>query len=195
MSTAVLVSETAVSRWFGPRFAELHPLLQQLHLNGGVLRGWVTVQTGTGLGGWIGRRLARKFSVLPTDRPHVLTVNISHGADGLHWQRGFDHQVAVTSLFAPVGTLPDGYWLEHIKAVRLALTVDIIDGGWHWRCLKTWVYGIPIPRWLAPRTTAFKRIEQGRYRFYVGFALPGLGTVFSYSGLLEAAIDAQSSQS
>jgi hypothetical protein len=40
--------------------------------------------------------------------------------------------------------------------------------------------------WLVPRSRAYKRIEDGRYRFFVGFTLPFLGEVFSYSGLLEA---------
>lgn len=43
-----------------------------------------------------------------------------------------------------------------------------------------------IPLWLLPRTTAYKRIENDRYHFYVGFSLPLLGTLLSYSGNLSA---------
>jgi hypothetical protein len=40
--------------------------------------------------------------------------------------------------------------------------------------------------WLAPKMQAYKCIEAGKYRFYVGFSFFMLGTIFSYSGLLSA---------
>jgi hypothetical protein len=70
--------------------------------------------------------------------------------------------------------------------VRLALTVDIIQGAWHWRPLKVWLRGVRIPQCLGLRVTAYKVIDGGKYRFYVGLALPVLGTVITYSGCLEA---------
>lgn len=94
------------------------------------------------------------------------------------------------SLFVPMGALPDGCWIEQTGPIRLALTVDIIEGGWYWRCLKMWLHGIRVPLWLMPRTQAFKRVEGERYRFYVGLSLPLLGTVLSYGGLLNAAVAA-----
>jgi hypothetical protein len=178
----------AVKDWFGPRFTELHPLLQDLHLRGGALSGTVDIQTGTGLGRLVGAALARQFSIPANGGPHGFKVNIFHGAGGLHWHRGFDGQSEMQSLFVPVGTSAHGYWIESNGPIRLALTVDIIGGGWYWRCLKIWVHGVRMPLWLLPKTTAFKRVEGGRYRFYVGFSLPLLGTVLSYGGLLSASV-------
>jgi hypothetical protein len=182
---------TSVKQWFGEKFTTLHPLLQNLHLHGGTLSGVVEIQTGTGLGKLAGTALARKFSI-PTDRgSHPFTVNIFHRDDGLHWHRSFDGQAEMQSLFVPIGTLPDGYWIESKGPIRLALTVDIIDGGWYWRCRKIWLHGVRMPVWLLPRTTAYKRIEAGRYRFHVAFSLPLLGAVLSYGGLLNATIVAE----
>jgi hypothetical protein len=48
------------------------------------------------------------------------------------------------------------------------------------------VLGLRLPLWLFPNSIAFKTVEAGRYRFYVGFSLPLLGTVLSYGGLLSA---------
>jgi hypothetical protein len=177
-----------VEQWFGAQFAELHPLLQNLHLHGGALSGMVDIQTGRGLGAFIGAALARKFSLPAAGDSHRFQVNIFHGTEGLHWHRHFDGHAEMKSLFVAVGALPDGCWIESTGPIRAALTVDVIDGGWYWRCLKIWVHGVRMPLWLLPRTTAFKRVEQGCYRFYVGFALPMLGTVLSYGGLLDAAI-------
>lgn len=52
-----------------------------------------------------------------------------------------------------------------------------------------WLHGVRMPLWLLPRTTAYKRIEAGRYRFQVAFSLPLLGTVLSYGGLLTATLN------
>ena len=67
----------------------------------------------------------------------------------------------------------------------MTLKVDIIEGGWYWRVTNVRLRGIPVPLWLIPGSAAYKRIEDGKYRFYVGFSLPLVGKVFSYSGLLE----------
>ncbi|HET6430719.1 hypothetical protein [Dyella sp.] len=67
-------AETAVTRWFGPAFGQLHPLLQSLHRHGGELHGPVAVRFGRGVAGIAGRRLARALGI-PTDgcahRMHV----------------------------------------------------------------------------------------------------------------------------
>jgi len=44
--------------------------------------------------------------------------------------------------------------------------------------------GLRLPLWLFPNSQAYKTIENGRYKFYVGFSLPGIGTFLSYSGSL-----------
>jgi hypothetical protein len=182
------MSNMLVEQWFGEKFADLHPLLRNLHLRGGTLSGNVDIQMGYGPGKWLGITIARKFSIPVGSGSHLFKVKIFHAADGLHWHRCFDGQSEMQSLFVPVGTSADGWWIESNGPIRLALTVDIIDGGWYWRCLKIWVHGVRMPLWLLPKTTAFKRVEAGRYRFYVGFSLPLLGTVLSYGGLLKATV-------
>jgi Domain of unknown function (DUF4166) len=179
-----------ISRWFGAAFSELHPLLQDLHLRGGTLAGPVDIRIGRGIGRLFGAALARQFAIPAIGGSHPFAVTIFHGDDGLHWHRRFGGQAEMKSLFVPVGTLADGYWIETNGPVRLALTVDIVNGSWHWRCLKIWLHGMRMPLWLLPKTTAFKRVENGRYRFFVGLSLPLLGTVLSYGGLLDAVIAA-----
>jgi hypothetical protein len=177
-----------VRDWFGPGFAALHPQMQRLHLHGGRLRGGVDVMIPSGLAGVVGRRLARQLSVPVEPGHHLLEVSISHQADGLHWDRCFDRRTDMKSVFQPVGSLPDGHWLERTGPLHLRLTVDTPDGGWHWRCIGLRWRGLPLPVWLFPQSRASKRIENGRYRFEVGFAIPGLGTVLSYGGLLDVVL-------
>jgi len=180
------LNSTPSSHWFGQRFSELHPLLQALHVNGGTLSGPVTITLGDGLAAIVGRRLGTKLGIPVDGNQHTLQVTLSHRSDGLHWDRCFDGDHWMRSLFEPVGQWPDGHWLETTGPIKLRLTVDIRDGGWYWRVLKGQIGGVTLPAWLLPNTTAFKRIEDGRYRFHVSIAMPLLGTVLSYGGLLEA---------
>ncbi len=177
-----------VSDWFGADFVKLHPLLQQLHKQGGQLAGKVEIARPAGLAGALGKALAGKLGIPTQTGEHDLLVTISHQPDGLCWDRCFNHQSTMHSTFVPTGQLPDGYWLESSGPVQLYLTVDTDQGGWHWRCLKMKVHGLRLPLWLMPKTTAYKTIEGDKYRFYVGFSLPLLGTLLSYSGLLTARI-------
>lgn len=171
-------------KWFAESYDELNPLLQDLHMRGGQLTGPVSIKIPVGIAGLIGRRVAKKLGIPVKTGAHSLTVGITPCEDGLHWDRCFDEDSYVKSVFKPVGTKSDGYWVESTGAIQLHLTVDIKEGGWYWRCLQARINGIKIPLWLLPRTTAYKIIENKSYRFYVGFSLPLLGHILSYSGLL-----------
>ena len=181
------MQETQSSLWFEDNFKKLHPLLQDLHIHGGILSGPVNITLAKGLPGVFAERIAKKLGIPTTKQAHTLQVNISHCEDGLHWDRCFDNANEFKSIFKPVGTQSTGYWLENTGDFQLKLTVDIQQSAWHWRCIKNSIKGINIPMWLFPQTTAYKTIENNAYRFYVGFSLPVFGEVLSYSGLLNIA--------
>lgn len=174
-----------VRQWFGPQFALLHPTLQALHLDGGSLRGEVDLTTGSGLAGIVGRRLAHRMG-LPAAGRHAFAVDIHHDGHGLNWQRRIGTSSTMNSCFVPHGVQPQGYWTEDTGPVQLRLTVDIVDGGWYWRCVGVSVWRLRLPLWLFPRTVGHKRFEQGKYIFRVAIALPLLGEVLSYGGALDA---------
>ena len=175
----------AATRWFGEDLARLHPLLQALHREGGGLRGTVAITSGHGVAGWLGRRMAQRLGIPTGPALAGFEVRIAHDAQAMRWERRFDNGHTLLSVFRPVGRYPDGYWLEDTGAVQLKLTVDIRDGGWYWRLLGASVLGVPLPRWLFPRTDAFKRIDaDGGYRFAVAFALFPFGTLLRYEGVL-----------
>jgi Domain of unknown function (DUF4166) len=179
------MSNSRVPQWFGPKFSELHPLLQQVHLHGAELTGVVDIHIpNNGIAGAIGRRLAKKLGLPTTAGQHRLRVSISHCAGAMHWDRCFDDRNNMRSIFRPIGTWSDGYFLEDTGPLKMRLTVDIKDGGWYWRCLEIRLFGVRLPLWLFPNSKAFKTIEDGRYRFYVGFAIPLIGVCLAYGGLL-----------
>jgi len=177
---------TLVEKWFGSQFSELHPLLQELHKSGGKLTGDAEINYGPGLAGFIGSRLAAKMK-LPQAGVHQLHVDIGHSDTALVWSRSFNSSTPVVSLFEPVGNQTDnGYWIEKSGAIRLHLAVEVLNGGWYWRCQKMSLWGIPLPLWLLPKSDAYKIIEDNRYRFSVTFTLPLIGSLVSYRGLLDA---------
>lgn len=95
-----------------------------------------------------------------------------------------------STLLNPVGSKADGYWVEQTGPIQLFLTVDIKDTGWYWRCLQVKIKGIRVPLWLFPQTFACKTIEHDQYRFAVSIAVPLIGRVLSYRGLLNPVIEA-----
>jgi hypothetical protein len=177
--------ENAVTTWFGESFGSLHPRLQALHRGNGKLRGPVTFWFGQGVAGAFGRRLARHLGIPDTAGEHELDVDIGHDGTTMWWNRRFDQSHALRSSFRPVGAWPDGHWIENTDPMQFTLTVAVVEGGWYWRIVGARLRGVPLPLWLTPRVTAYKRIEDDKYRFHVGFALPIIGAVMSYSGLLE----------
>lgn len=176
------MNNTLVSGWFGPQFDALHPLLQQLHRQGGVLKGVVDLRYGRGWAGWLGRRLASRMGLPPSAGPLPLEVTIAHSPRALVWSRRFGAAHTMTSLFEPVGQWPHGHWMERTGALCLRLTVDVRDGGWYWRVLGARLHGIPMPIAWLPQSHAYKRIEGQAYRFSVSFVAPVLGLLMSYGG-------------
>lgn len=180
---------TAVQAWFGNAFGELHPALQALHRDGGVLRGEVGIVTGRALGGWLGRRVARRLGVPLGRARRGFEVRIEHDAKAMRWTRRFDDGSVLVSVFEPMGRYPHGEWRERNGAVTLRLGVDTDGGGWRWRLRGVSLRGIPLPRWPL-RMQAWKRIERdGGYRFCVAFALAGGGLLLRYEGVLRVEAD------
>jgi hypothetical protein len=82
----------------------------------------------------------------------------------------------MNSSFTPIGQLPNGYWLENTGLLNMFLTVAIIEGGRHWRCLKMKVGGLRL--WLFPHSTAGKTIEGENADFTSAFHYPYSASFF-----------------
>jgi hypothetical protein len=176
--------ETVVEEWFGKHFADLHPLLQRLHKEGGILSGPIQVSFGKGFAGVLGKRLAAGMGVPAEAGAHRLQVTIRSEEGFLHWGRSFNGESEFNSKFQPVGRYPLGHWVEHSGALSLALGIEVKSGGWHWQHRQSKFFGIPLPKSLLPTTLASKSIEGGLYRFSVEVRAPVLGKLLAYSGTL-----------
>ncbi|MGH8050001.1 MAG: DUF4166 domain-containing protein [Arenimonas sp.] len=174
----------SVNQWFGDAFFDLHPRLQQLHRQGGLLKGRVVLHFGDGLAGFIGKRIAAKLGVPLQAGEHELQVAVHHENGMLYWSRCFDEQHIMQSIFIPFGNYLDGYWLEKTGPISVKLTVDIIEGAWCWRVMAIRLFGLPLPMFLFPGSTAYKKVIGDCYQFHVGFSLSWIGRLFCYEGNL-----------
>jgi hypothetical protein len=179
--------ETVVEKWLGDKFHELHPLLQRLHQNGGVLCGQVEISFGHGIAGLLGRCLATRLGIPAVPGAHQLQVAICSEGDILNWTRSFNGQSEFRSEFRPVGHYPSGHWVERSGPLTLLLGVEVLAGGWHWVHLGTRLFGIPLHKTLLPVAVASKRIENDLYLFSVEVSVPLLGRLAGYSGKLSPA--------
>lgn len=179
-----MAAPLTVQAWFGPAFAALDPALQRLHRDGGTLTGPVRIVFPRGWRGALGRRIARGMGIPCDGGAHRLQVTVRNEAGALHWDRRFDAGERFCSVFVPVGTYPDGYWVESAAGRPLRLGVVIVDGAWHWRHRATLLAGLALPAWLGPRVHGEKAVRDGRYRFGVALSLPLLGQVMAYAGNL-----------
>ena len=177
---------TVAENWFGDKFKNLDPILQDLHRKGGVLSGLVDIQYGRGIARIIGKKLAPNLGLPLKEGKHVLKVTISHTSDSLVWSRMFGDNHEMVSVFSPQGKYPKGSWSEKTGKLSLELGVDIYKGGWYWVQRKIHLFGVPLPLFLFPNSKAYKRIEDGEYMFSVVFSLPIIGKLVSYSGILNS---------
>lgn len=173
-----------VQQWFGESFYQLAPSLQALHSSGGILSGTVTLTHGHGIAALIGRRISAKMGLPQQSGEYPFKVMIGQKDGKLLWGREFGATHQMLSIFEPHGTYPNGFWRETTGAVTLDLGVHIEHGGWYWQQRRMAVAGISLPKWLFPKSKAYKYIENDRYVFAVSISLPLLGEVVKYSGKL-----------
>lgn len=193
------IQENSTVTWFGAQFTALHPLLQSLHRDGGILRGQVELKVGKGAAGWLGRRIAKSMGIpahLITAGRCDFSLEVSHRDQSMFWCRTFGTDLrsannaasVVESRFKPVNHFQTGYWIEQHGHLRLHLAVELDQqGGWQWCLLRVFWFGLPIPLAVFPRLVAKKTIGGDNYLFQVAFSYPLLGFLFSYSGRLRRA--------
>ncbi|MCG8493954.1 MAG: DUF4166 domain-containing protein [Sneathiellales bacterium] len=171
-----------VSRWFGNAYSRLHPVLQELYSEGGILKGVVALSYGGGIAGWLGRKWAAKQGLNDPGK-YDFQLQIYEQGSLFIWDRQFG-DAQLLSRFKPIGTITDGYWLETLGPLSLFLNVEIIDSGWHWRIKKAKLSFVRLPLFLFPDMEAHKIVREDMYIFKVSFSYPVLGKLFSYEGKL-----------
>lgn len=154
----------------------LDPKIAVIMRDGGDLVGQVDVTLGSGMGGWLARRLG-----FPAAGRHQFQLSVQRDGDQLVWSRHFIGHGHMVSRFQK---LSDNLWTETIAGLTLFLSVDTTDGGWRWQLDAARLLGCPLPQYLWPNVTAAKHYDGDVYQFKVRLALAPLGLLATYQGAL-----------
>jgi hypothetical protein len=121
---------------------------------------------------------------LPRPGRHLpVTVRMERVNDAEVWTRTFGTRSFSSMLFEGSGRR-ERLLCECFGPItfRLALEakddrLNLLPRGWTF-------FGLPMPRWLGPRTIAYETVQDGRFRFHVELSLPWGGLIVRYRGWL-----------
>jgi Domain of unknown function (DUF4166) len=110
----------------------------------------------------------------------AMTVDGEHLPDRMIWNRQFGSRQ-----FHSCFTLDRGRLIESLGPFRLRLRLEARDRRLHYVLERVTLFGLPVPRVLAPHLEAWEGEREGRYEFAVEVRLPIIGRLIRYEGLLD----------
>jgi hypothetical protein len=159
------------------RFAQLPPTLQLMHSitgeGGASGRGSVT------RGDHLLARLAARLFGFPETGEHDLHVQFEEDGDVERWTRTFSSHRFSSRLSARGDLLVERFGLLHF-----GFDLPSVDGVLNMVLRRWWLWKIPLPLALAPRSHAREWEEDGRFHFDVPISMPLAGLVVHYRGWL-----------
>jgi hypothetical protein len=169
-------------RILGSAWKELPAEIRAMHqvAKTAVAEGRASVERGRGVlarlaGAVIG------FPAATADTPVRVRFDVTDGVET--WTRSFGAETFHSEQFA--GTGPDeGLLCERFGPLTFAMALVLKDGRLslvlrHWRA-----FGIPMPMFLCPRSTAHESVEEGHFHFHVEIGHPLTGLIVRYRGWL-----------
>jgi hypothetical protein len=167
---------TLYQRVLGDRFDALHPVLRRFHSS-------ETPLTGRGLfrvvhhPGWLRKFLLVVLRFPAKGEAVEVLLEVTPSAAGERWVRLFAGRPLVTWQSAGGGLL-----MERAGPLRFGLAVEVVDGGLTFRTRRTWILGVPLPGWLAPRVEADVVPSGEGWNVAVRLTLPLVGRLLDYEG-------------
>jgi Domain of unknown function (DUF4166)/Saccharopine dehydrogenase NADP binding domain len=164
-----------------PPVAAMHDLVDTLSAEGRA-----TVERGTGLAA---RAIAALIGFPPAGRDIPVRVDFAlHGGREI-WRRDFAGRRFSSTQEEGRGRF-EGLLCERFGPFAFGIAL-VCDAGRLWLVVRRWsVFGIPLPRALAPIGAAYESVEQGRFRFYVEIKLRLIGLIVRYQGWLAPTVRA-----
>ncbi|BBE33017.1 DUF4166 domain-containing protein [Sphingosinicella microcystinivorans] len=129
-------------------------------------------------------RLVARIVGFPKPGRHRLHVHFEENGGRETWTRDFSGQRFRSHLSR------HGPWLvERFGPLRFAFALPGTNEGLMMVMQRWWFGPLPLPKWLAPRSTASEWMENGRFHFDVPIDHPLLGRLVHYRGWLHAPTD------
>ena len=165
------------TRLMGQRFAALPRLVRAIHdVSGdGGAAGEGTVERGRGL---LARLLGRLMGMPPAGH-YPLHVGFAERDGRETWTRDFGGHRFRSELSERHGRA-----VERFGPIRFAFALPSNGEGLTMELRRWSLFGIPLPRFLAPRIAAREWQEDDRFRFDVAVSMPLAGRIVRYAGWL-----------
>jgi len=123
--------------------------------------------------------MATVASLPPTGNDVPVSVTIAADAEAEIWSRDFNGHPMRSKLWNARGRL-----CERLGPLTMSFDLQPHEDSIEWQLCGIRYLGIPLPLCLFEGTWAREYIEDGRYRFDVGAALPFIGLLIRYRGWL-----------
>ena len=167
---------TIYERVLDERFASLDPSLRRFlaEARGGRAVGHLRV---TRAEGRLRNAIAAAMGIPPAGEYETL-LDVSPLGDGQRWKRRFGIHALETSQRVYRGLL-----LESSGPASIGFELVVQEGSLLFLPRRAWVFGIPLPLWLAPAIKAENSPTQsGGWSVRVRFGVPLLGQIAVYEG-------------
>lgn len=186
-------------RLLGPAWEQLPLALRVMHGWSGSFeaRGRAQVERG---GSLLSRCIAALFGFprAGVDVPLTVSFSVLSGG-GERWRRNFAGRSFVSEQRQGHGR-NERLLVERFGPFAIALALLLREAQLHLQVRGWSLFGMPLPRWLAPRGTVYESAREGRFHFHVEIRAPLAGLLVRYRGWLlpevpDAAVEPEASQS
>lgn len=167
-------------RVMGDRFAQLPPEVCAIHdifRDGGATGEAQVIGAANPVAACVARIVG-----FPKPGHHRLHVHFQEAEGSETWTRDFSGRRFRSHL-----SQRNGWLVERFGPLRFAFDLPSDDQGLSMVMQRWWLGPLPLPKWLAPRSSAREWTEGGRFHFDVPIALPLIGQLVHYRGWLEPA--------
>lgn len=171
-------SDNAFKTCLGSDFDRLPDTIRCAHVGQIRLNGQARVAPGGG----IANILANLMGLPAAGDQVAMAVEGEHLPDRMIWNRRFSDR-----RFRSCFRLDENRLIESLGPFRRRLRLEVRDRRLRYVLERVSMFGLTVPRGLAPELEAWEGERDGRYDFAVEVRLPFAGRLVRYEGLLDLA--------
>jgi Domain of unknown function (DUF4166) len=171
-------------RVLGDSWESLPSRIRQLHsvTSTSTFAGRCTVERGRSPLAWL---VAESIGFPKAGWDQSISVQLSVDGDGERWVRTCGGR-SFSSVQHPGSGRAEWLVRERFGPVAVDMALVAQAAGLRY-VIRHWTFfGIPLPLWLGPRSTASESVEDGKFRFDVAISHPITGLIVRYRGVLAA---------
>jgi hypothetical protein len=167
-------------RLLGAAFDTLPEPIRAMHDGTLAAEGVAEVERGRG---FFARLACGIAGMPPAGRDVPVKVSFTARDGREHWRRDFGGRAFASTQEAGRGR-SERLLCERFGPLAIGMALVVEDGRLRLIVRRCSLFGIALPRALAPRADIFEHVQEGRFRFHVAVAHPLTGLIVAYRGWL-----------